>query len=59
MASGAVTRRADPALPWAVCPGIHGRSNCPCLAQDPKSTDGEADPAPSDIERMITVQSHS
>jgi hypothetical protein len=45
--------------PWALCPGIHGRRNCPCLAQDPRRTDGEADPAPSDIERMTRVQSHS
>ena len=41
--------------PWALCPGIHGRRNCLCLAQDPRHTNGEADP---DIERMIIVQLH-
>ncbi len=45
--------------PWALCPGIHGRRNCPCLAQDPRRTDGEADPAPSVIERMIRLHSHN
>ena len=39
--------------PWALCPGIHGRRNCPCLAQDPRRTDSGADSAPSVIELKI------